>query len=133
MKIDLEHLPQDPALLQSMLLDLLSTLKEQRREIDTLKHQLSLLQRHQFGRRSEQLNADQLLLGFSELQKEGLLEVPEKTQAVTKPTAPGKGHGRKALPDTLPRDRIEMPLPEKDLPCPQCGTKREPIGEEITE
>ena len=133
MKIDLENLPDDPALLQKMLLDLLITLKDQRREIDTLKHQLSLLQRHRFGRRSEQLNTDQLLLAFAELEKKGLLEAPGETKPVTKPKESKKGHGRKPLPQSLPRERIENPLPEKELSCPQCGTKREPIGEEITE
>jgi transposase len=116
-----------------MLLDLLSTLKDRDLQIDQLKHQLSLLQRHRFGRRSEQLNTDQLLLAFAELEKEGLLEAPEEKQPVTKPKEPKKGHGRKPLPEELPRERFENPLPEKELPCPQCGTKREPIGEEITE
>jgi transposase len=44
-----------------------------------------------------------------------------------------KGHGRRRIPDDLPRERIIHDLPENEKPCPCCGTMRTVIGQETSE
>ena len=55
--IESESLPEDPALLQQML-------RELHAENDKLRLLIQRFMRHQFGRRSEQLTAEQLQFGL---------------------------------------------------------------------
>ena len=59
MPSDTDSLPDDPAILQQMLQELLA-------ENDKLRLLLQRFSRHQFGRRSEQLTADQLQFGLED-------------------------------------------------------------------
>jgi len=54
-----DSLPDDPVLMQQMLQELLA-------ENDKLRLLIERLTRHQFGRRSEQLTADQLQFGLED-------------------------------------------------------------------
>ena len=80
MDIDLAALPDDPATLQQMLREVLAAaeqkqanlqgaVQERDAEIDKLHLLIKRLLRQQFGRRSEQLNPDQLLLGIEDLEQ----------------------------------------------------------------
>jgi transposase len=44
-----------------------------------------------------------------------------------------KGHGRRTLPDSLPRERVEHVLSEAECACPACGEMRVKFDEEISE
>ena len=44
-----------------------------------------------------------------------------------------RGHGRRPLPDHLPRERVEYDLAEAEKACPCCGKARERIGAETSE
>ena len=44
-----------------------------------------------------------------------------------------KGHGRRTLPEHLPRERQECAVPEDKLVCDQCGSPLEKFGEEVSE
>jgi transposase len=59
----------------------------------------------------------------------------EPQQPATDPPAAvrRKGHGRRRIPDDLPRERRIHDLPEEEKPCPCCGTMREVIGQEVSE
>lgn len=59
---DPASLPDDPALLQQML-------RELHVENDKLRLLIQRLMRHQFGRRSEQLSAEQLQFGLEDLEQ----------------------------------------------------------------
>ena len=59
MPIDADALPNDPIVLQEML-------RELSVENDKLRLLIQRLTRHQFGRRSEQLMAEQLQLGLED-------------------------------------------------------------------
>ena len=61
-QIDPDALPDDPALLQQML-------RELHAENDKLRLLIQRLTRHQSGRRSEQLTAEQLRLGLEDLEQ----------------------------------------------------------------
>ena len=92
--------------------------------IEKLKVELMMLRRARFGRSSEKLDRDieqlELLIGDLE---EGQAESSERTEAV-KPAASSaprqdKSHPvRKALPDHLPRERVEHAAASV---CPSCG------------
>ena len=61
-QIDPDALPDDPVVLQRML-------RELQAENDKLRLLIQRLARHQFGRRSEQLSAEQLQLGLEDLEQ----------------------------------------------------------------
>ncbi len=44
-----------------------------------------------------------------------------------------KGHGRKPLPASLPRKPVVHDVPPEQLVCPDCGTERTCIGQEVRE
>ena len=76
MQIDLAALPDDPATLQQMLREVVTaaeqqqtTLQQRDAEIDKLHLLIKRLLRQQFGRRSEQLSADQLQLALEDLEQ----------------------------------------------------------------
>src|SRR5713101_1260750 len=60
-----DTLPTDPADLQQYCLQLLTELSAQQDLVSKLSHQLALLRRYLYGRRSEQLDPAQLLLEFA--------------------------------------------------------------------
>src|SRR5919199_6909948 len=57
-----EHLPDDPATLRRMVLELLASLHEAQRDNAALRHRLDLLLRRLYGPRGERFDPDQALL-----------------------------------------------------------------------
>lgn len=99
-----------------------------REEIARLHQHMLWLKKQMFGRKSEKLDLNQLLL----------FDAGEPSQAKTEEEqieipahARQKPSGRKPLPKELPRERIEY-FPEEKL-CSCCGKELQRIGEEITE
>jgi transposase len=131
MTLTLENLPCDLDLCHQIVRDLVASLQERDQRIAALLHQLALLRRYQFGRRSEQMDPAQFLLGFAELMQEAEAPLPPPAPPAAQPKP--NGHGRKPLPAELPRDRVEHTLPPEDLICKKCGLPLEWIGEEVTE
>ncbi len=136
MTLNLKNLPSDLALLQKLVTELFSDLKEKEGLIQKLRHQLACFQRHQFGRRSEKLDPKaQLLFSFLEIldpsAAEALLPPPEEEKKDSE--SKKKGHGRKKLPGHLPRERIEHPLPEESRNCKGCGRGLVRIRDEVSE
>jgi len=77
MQIDLTTLPEDSAVLQSMIRDVVTAsmqhdaqLTELTVENDKLRVLIQKLLRHRFGRRSEQLSPDQLKLAIEDCEQE---------------------------------------------------------------
>ncbi|MEX3816715.1 IS66 family transposase zinc-finger binding domain-containing protein, partial [Paraburkholderia sp. BR13439] len=107
-------------------------LRYRQTRIDQLTHEISILRRHQFGRRSEQLSSDQMNLldeaidadlAAIEVQLEQL-----QPQATTEPLP--LQPKRAALPAQLPRTEIRH---EPESTVCQCGCERVRIGEDISE
>ena len=69
MQIDLDTLPDDPAILQQLLRDVVHQHGALHAENDKLRLLIQRLLRQQFGRRSEQLSPDQLQLGLEDLEQ----------------------------------------------------------------
>lgn len=146
----ISELSNDPAILKAMLRDLTVQLEDRERRIQKLLHRLEQALRRTFGHRAETVDVNQLRLAFAEAAretesnenapvaedaagqavKEAFLD-PPATPAVNKPRR--KGHGRRRLPEHLRRERIELSLNESELACPECGQRREKIGEEVSE
>lgn len=121
-------LPDDPQVLQQLL-------REAEAEIEKLQLLLAKLQRHRFGSRSEQLNADQLLLWAEDQQqaqaeKEAAEDAanPEPKPRHSRPK-PKRNHG--ALPAHLPRYEELHDIDSKVCPC--CGGTLHVIGEDRSE
>jgi transposase len=99
--------------------------------IETLKLQISRLQRARFGRSSEQLDAQiaQLELSLEELQaSSAAAAVPQDCadKPASRPT-------RKALPEHLPREpHIHQPDCGTCI-CPECGGALSALGEDSSE
>jgi hypothetical protein len=107
-QIDLDTLPDDPAILQRMLRDAVHQHGALQAENDKLRLLIQRLPRYQFGRRSEQLGPDQLQLGLEDLEQ----TVAENqagqdaagAQQGRRPAPPRRNHG--ALPEHLPRYEV---------------------------
>jgi len=129
-------LPADVTACHAMIAQLLEQLKNTQRENAQLEHQLQQLLRRLYGRSSEKIDPNQQVL-FAELLQQLQAQQPSAQEAPLPPTPAAKpsnnGHGRRRLPADLPRERIELDLPENEKPCPCCGTMRQKIGEEISE
>jgi len=84
-----------------------------------MHHIIRVLQRAQFGRRSEQLDPDQLRLALEEREIASAHEqatAEKQTNAPRPRPAPGE---RKSLPAHLPR--VEVVIEPEDTVCPCCG------------
>lgn len=132
MEIDPNNLPQDSAILKTLVTNLLEAREAQERQIRKLQHMLSQLLRARYGPRRERLNENQLFLFAAEiLAKEEGKPLEQETTASDRPKR--KGHGRKRLPKSLKRQRIVYDLAEHEKECPDCRRKLKHIGEEIRE
>jgi transposase len=134
-QIDLDTLPDDPAILQQMLRAVVHQQSELHAENDKLRLLIQRLLRHQFGRRSEQLTGDQLQFGLEDLE-----QTIAENQAAQDAAAAGKYQRRRdarpdrnhgALPAHLPRYEVVIDVENRDCPC--CGGALHAIGELRTE
>lgn len=101
--------------------------------IGQLSTRVEQLLRRLFGSRSERLDPNQLAL-FAEvwaLEQAALAPAEEEALQEAKPRK--KGHGRKPLPENLPRKRVEHDVKPEEKVCAECGTEKQRIGETLTE
>ena len=103
-------------------------------QIDRLRHLLRQLQRAQFGRRSEKLDPEQLLLALEDIEQAiAANEAAEdkKDPGAAKTRAEKRRANRGALPSHLPR--VDMTIEPEDTNCPCCRSPMHVIGEETSE
>ena len=138
MAIDPKKLPNDPEILQQIVVDLT-------RQLDKSQRLLQQLLTTRSGTRSEQLSPDQLRLFAQQIGIE--LATPETVEPEEKlqkdgddPPAAGNGgnsegkkRGRQPLPGHLKRERIVHDLAEQDKHCAECDEDLRRIGEEVSE
>ena len=134
MRIDLDNLPDDPALLRQMLRQVV---QEMGAENDKLRLLIQRLVRHQFGRRSEQLTAEQRQLGLEELEQTVAANQAAQEAALSQPAIEPKRHATPMqrnlgdLPAHLPRYEVLVDVERRDCPC--CGGALHVIGEDRSE
>lgn len=128
---NLDHLPDDPALLKGIVRELLATHHAQQRQIDQLTHRLDLLLKRVYGPRADKLDPSQLSL-FDEPPVDSLPVAAPLPEPDTITTAVKKnGHGRGKLPDDLRRETEIIDIPESVKQA--TGGAWQKIGEEISE
>jgi len=128
-----EHLPDDPATLRRMVLELLASLHEAQRDNAALRHRLDLLLRRLYGPRGERFDPSQALL-FPELAAGQDTEAaPAPAEAAAQPRRRCRPHGRRRLPADLPRQPRHHELAEAERLCPGCGQLRVDIGADKSE
>src|SRR5580704_9552958 len=102
-------------------------------ENDKLRLLIQRLTRHQFGRRSEQLTADQLQFGLEDLEQtiaenqagQDAAELTSDRKLKARAERPARNHG--TLPAQLPR--YEVVIDAEHAACPCCGGTMHSIGE----
>ena len=127
---ELARLRQENELLHAKYQQLLEQQQQHERTIEELQHQLQQLLHRIYGRSSEKVDPNQMLLFetlLNHLAPPVRVEEPESSESVN------RGHGRRRLPGSLPRERVIHDLPEEEKPCPCCGRMRHIIGQEISE
>jgi len=103
-------------------------------QIDRLRHLLRQLSRAQFGRRSEKLDRDQLLLALEDIEQaiaEGEARDDKRDVQAAKSRAETRHANRGALPLHLPR--VDVTIAPEDTDCPCCKAPMHVIGEEKSE
>lgn len=129
-----EQLPDDPEVLKRMILELLATLQREQHDKQQLRDRLDLLLRRLYGPRSERVNPDQLLL-FAEPDP-AATTVPSASPAPEAAPAASprrsQPHGRRRLPENLPRRLVHHELSESERRC-ACGQLRLDLGADVSE
>jgi len=130
-----DTLPNDVATCHAFIRQLLEQLDNSTRKLTQMEYQVQQLLRRLYGRSSEKIDPRQMAL-FAEMLKQLEAQNPPKEEPPLVPpatTIPHKGHGRRRIPEDLPRERVIHDLPETEKPCPCCGTMRTVIGQETSE
>ncbi|HUO90109.1 MAG TPA: IS66 family transposase [Rhizomicrobium sp.] len=102
-------------------------------QMDRLRHLLRQLQRAQFGRRSEKLDPEQLLLAIEDIEQAlagDEAAEDRKNPADARKRADKRRGGRGALPAHLPH--IDVTITPEDTNCPCCRAPMHVIGEETS-
>jgi transposase len=142
--IDPKHLPEDPKVLQQMVLDLMTQLDREFSERNKIESLLRELLDAKRNRKSEQLSADQLALFAAAWQaRQAAAEGADTTddqddddQDVKPGASTGtqkRSSGRQPLPRHLKRERIVHDLADSEKHCQICEQDLRPIGEESSE
>ena len=106
-------------------------LKHKQLKIDQLTHEMAILKRWQFGRRSEQLDAQQRSLLDDSIDAD-IAAIGLEIEALQDrpPTAPKSKPRRMPLPASFPRR--DVPHEPEHTQC-RCGCSLERIGEDVSE
>jgi hypothetical protein len=127
-----EQLPDDTATLKRMVVELLASLHQRDRDYEALPHRIDLLPRRLYGPRGERFDPRQLLL-FAEMAADQDTAPAPTEPAAGKPKRRCRPHGRRRLPDNLPREPRHHELSEAERACPACGQTRVDIGTDRSE
>ena len=132
MRLDLDHLPRDTALLHQLVRDLAARVEQRDGEIEKLHLIVRQLQRGQFGPRSERLDPDQLQLGIEDLDADiAHAETGQLPPAAADKTNREHRPRRLAFPEHLLREEVKLDLDTRA--CSGCGGALHPIGETTSE
>jgi transposase len=139
---DPKHLPEDPQVLQQMVLDLMAQLDREFTERSKIEALLRELLDARRNRKSEQLSTDQLALfaaAWESRQAEPSRQNnsddddPNVNPGADESASKKRTGGRQPLPRHLKRERIVHDLAEEEKHCSTCQQDLRPIGEESSE
>jgi transposase len=116
---------------RALIATLQAELRKAQRENAQLRHQLDVLCRRLFGKKSEKVDPRQLQLALEQLANEpGPVAEPIEMDSGETPVRAHTRrhtHGRQPLPADLPRQVLTIDIPESDKTC-TCGTRKVVIG-----
>jgi transposase len=145
LQVDPTTLPDDAALLKSLVAQLFAELQSRDGRISDLEHRMSLLLRKLYGSKSEKLDPRQtslfdLLTAAVEDQttvaSNAPPAAPDDSSPDEMPTSSAKqrpGHGRRRLPDQLQRREVEHDLTAAEKEALGGAANLVVIGREVTE
>lgn len=127
--LDLNKLPDDLALLKSIIFALVAETEKIKTDYDRVLHRLSIQLNHRFGRRSETVSPDQMAL-FQQLIEAQLADIPKPAESEPEPKIAVRAHGRRKPPKDLPKNTVYYPLPDDMKLCPECNGPLEEFGKQ---
>lgn len=134
MSNDVAQLPDDPALLKRIIAD-----RDRYIEAMEQRHQAELdaVLRRFYGPRSEKFDPTELLLFGLNVAEQvpvdpGVVEAESGEKLATRRVNHHR-HGRRTLPEHLPRIEVVHDLSDEQKKCPCCGEVRACIGSETSE
>lgn len=101
---------------------------------ESTRHRLQLMLKDRYGKRSERFSPGQQLLDFPGIKEAlaaaGLTEADLKfdEEEEVKPAPKRSSHGRRKIPEDLPREEVVHDLPEDEKFCDKCGDALTAIG-----
>jgi transposase len=125
-----DDLPDEVATLKRLVLELLASLREERRDKEALRHRLDLLLRRLSGPRGERFAPNQpwLCAELAPGADPPASAAAAPPQPTPRPKRRCRPHGRRRLPEHLPRESCPHELTEAERLCPHCGRPRVDIG-----
>lgn len=127
-------LPDDVEALRALVLEQareLDALKIFKAEVERLQAIIDALQRHRFGRRSEQLDPDQFQLALEEVETALAAAEHARDKASGAPAQRPRKTNRGSLPTHL--ERVEQIVDVETKTCVCCGGALHQIGEDVAE
>lgn len=127
-------LPDDVEALRALVLEQareLDALKVFKAEVERLQAIIDALQRHRFGRRSEQLDPDQFQLALEEVETALAAAEHARDKASGAPAQRPRKTNRGSLPTHL--ERVEQIVDVETKTCVCCGGALHQIGEDVAE
>jgi transposase len=128
---DPRALPDDIGELKQQIIELVKAINSRDERVEELEQQLRVLKRGLFGRKSEKVTADQMLIGFPGEQP--VAPTPPEEPEEVPGTVEKAGHGRRKPPSHLPKKEIAHDLPEDRKICRTCRKPLVKIGEDARE
>jgi transposase len=133
-----DQLPDDLATLKNMIRELLISLQQRDRANEALRQRVDALIHRLYGRRSERYDSSQLLLFADLLAEPATALTPETTPTIepipeAQPKRRCRPHGRRRLPENLPRKEQHHELTAAQRVCVGCGGMRSDIGVDRSE
>ena len=126
--MDINSLPDDPAVLKSVIAD-------HQTQIAQLEQRIRLLNLIIYGPKSEKkprTGQEQQLSLFDEAEQTAEEQKPQTFEEACAPASTRRKRGRRPIPADLPRVEIIHDLPESEKAC-SCGACLVRIGEEVSE
>ena len=138
--MDTTHLPDDPALLKSLIAGMAdeheAVLAGKDHYIAQLEEQVQLLKALQYAARSEKAKSSQGEEQYSLFDEAEFVvdsqEAEDETEATEVAGHSRRKRGRRPIADAYPRVEVIHDIPEEDKICP-CGCELTRIGEEVSE
>jgi len=125
-----------------------NVIQKQLQKLAAQEQKLVRLLRQKYGPQKERIDPDQLtlftveeLVDLADQLQQGVVDSVSADDDSTadepgddeSPKKKPKGHGRRRIPDHLPRETIVHELSDADRLCPCCGRPRTEIGRDVSE